>query len=407
MTIHLHGLVLRGEFNHSRRNSVCGWIELDTSLLLGHPDVIAELRFIHIDITGNFSGPLAGKAWRFEDVRTEIPSDPFDLGDDFQDRQIGVLTTASYTSPDTVPSVSDQSVSTSGELPPSELILEWSGQNGSIRFALKSPIVEFEGAYEQLRDPFPALEEESTWENDGEAIDQYLENKADSIEDRFGLQPPMYSNADDWFVSDPIDEVDDAHADEPDVTDAILPYLNADERELPALSAEADDLFDDLDRDDDESGARWTPDSSTPPKLRPWDEVIPGIDPSVKAMYEKWDEVTYGTRDEPLTWLFDGAFKLPRPEMITDESEAEDALRVLLAQLARCGVAFDMCEHMDAKSAYRILVEDMLPEATVHPQLVSTGFVMHFSTFDHCRDCLAEIGEFEGDGDSDVESMES
>jgi hypothetical protein len=66
-------------------------------------------------------------------------------------------------------------------------------------------------------------------------------------------------------------------------------------------------------------------------------------------------------------------------------------LQVLLARLALHSVAIDVCEHFSASDVYRWLLEEILPEAEIHPQLRRTGFVQHYSTWEACRQCAAEF----------------
>ena len=108
-------------------------------------------------------------------------------------------------------------------------------------------------------------------------------------------------------------------------------------------------------------------------------------------MYEEWDEVTHGTKDEPLTWLFEGPLCLPKPDGIADETEAWIALNSLLAAMALRGVAFHMCEHYTAMRAYRLLIEELLPEAHVHPELLRIGFTQNYSSYEFCDACDEEM----------------
>ena len=103
------------------------------------------------------------------------------------------------------------------------------------------------------------------------------------------------------------------------------------------------------------------------------------------------DEVVDGDKDEPLATLFDPPLSLKCPDQITDEAEAATLLGVLLARLALHGVALDMCEHYTALDAYRLLLEEILPQANIHPQLLSTGFIQHYSTWEYCPKCEAEF----------------
>ncbi|MEK6249446.1 MAG: hypothetical protein N2C12_14790, partial [Planctomycetales bacterium] len=124
---------------------------------------------------------------------------------------------------------------------------------------------------------------------------------------------------------------------------------------------------------------------------REWEDVIPGIDEETKRMYQQWDEVVYGEKDEPLSTLFDPPLALKKPDQICNEEEAQQLLDILLARLAMHCVSLDMCKHFTALDAYRLLIDELLPEAQIHPALITTGFVQHYSTWEHCPQCEAEF----------------
>jgi hypothetical protein len=129
------------------------------------------------------------------------------------------------------------------------------------------------------------------------------------------------------------------------------------------------------------------------PRRRSWDEVIPGISDETKKMYEQWDDIFDGDKDEPIVSLLDPPLSVPKPDQIRDEREAEQWLKTLLARLAQQGVVLDVCEHFSPIDCYRLLVDEILPEAQVHPKLASTGFIQHYSTWESCEKCLAEFEE--------------
>ena len=133
------------------------------------------------------------------------------------------------------------------------------------------------------------------------------------------------------------------------------------------------------------------PDRDSQAGRRSWDDVIPGLDEETKRMYEQWDEVAYGEKDEPLSTLFDPPLKLEPPDRVTSEEQAESLLNMLLTRLATHSVAVDVCEHFTALDTYRWLVEVILPEADIHPQLPQIGFVQPYSTWEDCPRCAAEF----------------
>jgi hypothetical protein len=93
---------------------------------------------------------------------------------------------------------------------------------------------------------------------------------------------------------------------------------------------------------------------------------------------------------EPVGTLFDEPVKFPRPEQLDDE-QVETALKGLLAQLALYGIALDVCEHFTPRDAYRLLVEEICPNQTAYPELRNTRWIQHFSTWEHCDACDAEM----------------
>lgn len=150
-----------------------------------------------------------------------------------------------------------------------------------------------------------------------------------------------------------------------------------------------------------------------PPQPRDWSEVIPGIDDETKKMYEEWDEVTYGTKDVPLSEVFDPPIKIYSAEQLAqlDDASAEASLKELLKRLALLGVALAICEHYTPQMAYRYLAEEILPEYGVHPRLPQIGWVQHYDTSEECPECQARFDREweaknprpEGDGDQDGE----
>jgi hypothetical protein len=153
--------------------------------------------------------------------------------------------------------------------------------------------------------------------------------------------------------------------------------------------------------------------SAGPPQPRDWSEVIPGIDDETKKMYEEWDEVTYGTKDVPLSEVFDPPIKIYSADQLRDldSAAAEAALKELLKRLALLGVALAVCEHYTPQMAYRYLAEEILPEYGVHPRLPQIGWVQHYDTSEECPECQARFdreweAEHGKDGDQDSPEAE-
>jgi hypothetical protein len=295
---------------------------------------------VRLELTGNMSGELAGTYIRFQSPRPTSDADcSREVVDALADFQHGV------TGEIEVRTAADGSRT---------LYLEWFSQNGQVIAEIADPILDF-GPFEE--DEKPTIT---------------------SLEIEISNEPPEETEGDDPF-------------------DLFPPDL---EQQLSAAGEEAE-----VDEDDFEAETDWEEDSSEfagemseqAPQLRPWDEVIPGIDPETKRMYEEWDEVIYGTKDVPFTSLFDPPLTLKRPADIADEAEATGQLRILLARLALHSVVVHMCPHFTAMETYRWLLEDLLPSEGVHPRLGPIGFTRHYDTADRCPACEAEFEERWGD----------
>ena len=375
MAFRIGDYVRRGELNNSRRNSVNGWLEF------------GENEGIRIELTGNLAGDLAGKHLRFQTTAPRPTCDEAVMQqlDALEVRQIGVVG-------DTclrivrVPRSSAKEFyirSKLGEPPPVDerpcLYLEWYSQNGRVVAEIVDPEITF-GPEDDPKDdqitPRPLADPESVG----------LEMTGIAVDDE--------GNVEEFSLTDE-DEPDE---DEPDEDND--PY-----RLFPA------DLDEQLDQSIREANDASAADEK-PSGPRSWDEVIPGIDDETRQMYEMWDEIAHGEKDEPLATLFDPPLPLKRPDQIADPAEADAALHVLLARLALHCVAIDVCEHFTALDTYRWLLSEILPEAQIHPQLGDTGFVQHYSTWESCPQCEAEFEadwqsrhpDESGDSDSSADS---
>jgi hypothetical protein len=346
--------IVSGELINTSRNSVHGWLDFGSD------------RGVRISLSGNFEGDLAGRHIRFCSTQ-KIRSQPSSVKDfeGLANEQVGVVGSMTLLIR-RIPrgGLKDWWEQTKlGLNPPTDekpcLYLEWFSQNGRVVAELVHPHIE----YGSLEDPAdcevaPTPLPDDHWEDDGPEIIEFRKNEDGTVE--IG-RPPVGDDDDD----------DD-------------PY-----RLFP----------DDLEQQIEESGGTSDLISLFPEEshLPSWDEVLPGISDETKKKYEQWDEVFDGDKDEPLVSLLDPPLSLRRPDDVRDESEAEMWLKTLLARLAEHGVALDICEHYSAVECYRLLVEEILPEAEIHPQLVSTGFVRHYSTWEYCEECLAELDEDEDD----------
>jgi hypothetical protein len=130
-------------------------------------------------------------------------------------------------------------------------------------------------------------------------------------------------------------------------------------------------------------------------------------DDETREIFEKWDEMFSGEKDEPLSTLFDPPLRL-YPHQRLDDHQIARALDLLLARLALHGIALDMCEHYTPREAYRLLTEQILREERVYPDIPSTGFVYHYMTCEYCPQCEAEMdaeyGRYDDLRDADDEA---
>lgn len=376
MALRIGDYVRAGELRNSRRNGVHGWIEFATDY------------GIRLELTGNFVGELQGRNLRFKvpdhpDSKFAEPGEFPDSIETLADRQIGVVGDISMRT-SLVPTVPTQQFLEMTEAEQQRhlvekrcLHIEWHSQNGSIVAELREPEIEFYDDSQAALDDVQQIGD----------IDSLLGLDGSGPGDDLSAVP-------EFLLHD--DEEDDEDEDENDESEN--PY----------------GLFDEnLDRKVAESlGPSGQPDfdedlTQGPPKLRPWDEVIPGIDPETKAMYEQWDEIFEGKKDEPLSYLFNTPLKLPKPDAVTSDGEAQPLVTAILAQLALLSVALDVCEHFTPLDTYRVLMSDILPTAKVHPNLAATDMVQHYSTSDYCSECEAEFeAEFGDTNDSDSDSDE-
>ena len=105
---------------------------------------------------------------------------------------------------------------------------------------------------------------------------------------------------------------------------------------------------------------------------------------------ELMDDLIEHEEGVPLASIIDGTGPLPDPDSL-NENQAACALKVLLAHLAVNGIAVDMCEHVTALDTYRLIRDEIGSEGHCYRELRGTGWVQHFSTYEHCKVCEAEF----------------
>ncbi len=374
--------ILRGELRNTRANGVFGWLEFA-------PDY-----GVHIELTGNLSGELQRKHIRFCTPRGKSPQ----LGPDVElpesienlaDRQIGVISDVLLRRV-RVPTIPlpefaklERAEQQRHSVEKDCLYLEWFSQDGRVEAEILDPEIEFvdERHDDQVEPP--------AFESLGDGLSSSLAEAYLDVEG--GVVGPV----------DPDGELDEEESDE-DPYGLFAPDLQRDVSDALAADSQFPDEFDsEFDSQEPEGHDPIFGDADKPPK-RSWDEVMPGIDPETKAMYEQWDEIFEGEKDEPVAYLFETPLRLPPPDRVTSNEEAQALVVSILAQLALLSVAVDVCEHFSPLQTYQLLMSEILPTAKVHPNLAASRMVQHYSTSDYCETCEAEFDQaYETDNDSD------
>ncbi len=360
MAVRLGDRVVRGEIRNTSHYHVHGWIEVRGR---EHP--------IHVSLTGNCGPDLAGKHFRFEAPNAaalerdgEAESDDLDF---LAAEQVGPTGTMTAERQVKTADCSGQELVRRcelGEPPPLAwrpcLTLEWFGQNGRVLIELPDPVLEF--VEDDQDDPSDASgAEEGSPADLADLDEEVLEGLAllDEVAEEESAEAA--SEAESWSLEEDAD-------DEPDPDDED-PYGLLPEDLLAHFDVEASEV----DR-----------------------AVRSGEDSEVWREMELMDDLIESGPGVELVDIFDEPLQLPSPDQLTDEHQAETALKTLLAQLALYGIALDVCEHYTPIEAYRLLIERICREETAYPELRGTGWVQHFATSDFCTECQAEFErEFE------------
>ncbi len=393
--------ILRGELRNTRANGVYGWLEFA-------PDV-----GVHVELTGNLRGQLSRKHIKFSTPRSkQTGKDPFEaLPEEVErlvDRQIGVIgdVNLSRVRVPTIPLAEFTQLDRDQQNRFSEekdcLYLEWYSQNGRVVAEIIDPDIEFLDERQAEETEPPEFESTSNSLDSGIA-ETYLEMEGRSIADA-DLAAELAGDFDDDLDSEldadeAFDSDDDEGSDSDDPYGLFDPSLDrsvAEALKPPGGTAE--------------NGLHYPlGEDGEPLKPRSWDDVIPGLDPEIKAMYEQWDEIFEGKKDEPVSYLFETPLRLPPPDRVTSDEQAQSLVVAILAQLALLSVAVDVCEHYTPQQTYHLLMTEILPTAKVHPNLAASRMVQHYSTSDHCDACDAvfdaqynadQLNDYDEDADS-------
>ena len=282
--------ILRGELRNTRANGVYGWLQF------------AHDVGVHMELTGNLRGQLARKHIKFSTPRSQkVDADPFEpLPDEIErlvDRQIGVVgeVVLSRVRVPTIPLTEFSKLDRAGQNRFSEerdcLYLEWYSQNGRVVAEIIDPDIEYLDERQAEQTESPEFESPSNSLDNGIA-ETYLEMEGRAIADE-----DLLGELADELDADQSFDVDGKGYEEDGDDDADDPYglfaPDLDRSVANALKPPDEVQEPGFDNDTlDEDGGEPTP--------RSWDEVIPGLAPEIKAMYEQWDEIFEGKKDEPV-----------------------------------------------------------------------------------------------------------
>ncbi len=376
MALRLNDHVLCGEIVNTGHYSVHGWLGLRGCR-----------RPLMLQLTGNCDPDLKGRHIRFEiqglpdEEDPHIDADPdgpsFDEPEDSEPDAIDSLGLAWQQVGPTGTMTADRKVKVSdcpaeelylrtklGEPPPFEwkrlLYLEWFSQNGRVVVEIPDPVIEF-------------VEEDDL---KGDSADTRAGNTAGNAPEDLLDDLPWEDNA----SSPEGPEITAVHLDEDG--NAFFEDLT------PVDSEDADEERNPFEVVSDELQRQFDADASQTDREIQSDEDKPQ---SLREL-ELMDDLMENGPGEPIVSIFDGPVKLPSPDKL-DDAEAEDALKVLLGQLALYGVALDVCEHYTPRDCYRLLIEEVCRKEHVYPELRNTQWVQHFSTSEYCEACLAQFDE--------------
>ncbi len=361
MALRLGDAVIRGEIINTSNYSVHGWLQFRDR---EHPCVL--------ELTGNCDVDLAGWHIRFEargaqnaaGFRGDRASDvDFSALAWQQVGPTGTMTAARKVKVSDCPPGEFYQRCKLGEPPPTEwkrcLYLEWFSQNGRVVVELADPIIEFVEFIELQGVTVPPTVPGSPPADAEQPPTTGLGITSIRIDDEDNV--PIHEEVLPAAEPDGFDDDDDPYG--------LIPDTLKRQFDIQAYAT---------DRALDDDGER------APPGQPPEDK------PRVIREMELMDDLIENSPGVPLSEIFDGPLKLPLPEQANDE-EAEEALKVLLAQLAVFGISLHLCDHFTPRDAYRLLLTEICPEATAFPELRNTQWVQGFCTSEYCEACDAEF----------------
>ncbi len=363
MSIRLGAHVINGFLDNRRPNTTHGTLHLRCTEGEGPADVRFEL-------TGDCAPDLRGKLVRFWCACDPWECEPLEREkyNSFQWRQIGPTGKMSASGwVRALPCSVEEYMRRRnlGEKPPTpwvrHLYLEWFGQNGRMVVEMADPLVEWRPDEPKISDR--PLESNEIWIP--------LPNLAVMPEVAREDAPPTglgiteISHQGDTSVIEHWTECAKRHQDRTP-EEALDEYLKEEARRLDAAIG-----------DDDASAgetAYWDEEE---------EEEFAGFMRELEA-----EERILEMEGEPMLEIFAGA--LPPPVNTLTDNEVEARLKTLLARLAMFNISVDICLHCTPRDAYRILTEEVLPDARFHMELVGTDCVTHVSTSDCCAQCEEE-----------------
>ncbi len=368
MALRLSDLVVCGEIFNTSWYSVHGWLALR-----GREQVV------HLQLTGNCAPDLAGWHFRFENPAVEgeheAAPDQAALLQGFAWQQVGP-TGVMTTQPDAADkaSLNPGAALASPQRAP-KLYLEWFGQNGRVVVEVDDPQIELLEYNDLEANPAgPPL------------------RRADTEDELFDEDPSHPDLLDDPWEDDYEIQLDDRpweDVEEEDDDSDSLPWLDT--------SADEDDpyeLFPDFLKqqfDEEASQMDRALDLDSGSYDAPWLGQDDQDSSDVLRELELMDDCLERGEGELLADLFDGPVRLPRPDQLQDDNEAEQALKKLLAHLARCGVSLAVCHHFTPRDAYRLLIEEICVEERAYRELQGTQWVQTFMTSEYCLKCEEEF----------------
>lgn len=367
MAYRLNDYVTYGEVNCTHHYGVTGFLVLRTE----EGEAGGEHTFLRLDLTGRPNSDLVGKHICFEpEEGAEVLYFRREEHQGLKLMQIGATGTMTAQGwVRTLPcSFEEYEIRSSlGEPPPTtwknHLYLEWFGPNGNVVVELAGAFLErcirerdFDdeadvGDWEPLPNPIPRPEPYVHEEN------EYDASALEFREIRASGEVTSYTGAD---------------------------VLNDDgglQRTLDAEAAAIDRAIrggaDDDDDDDDEDGYFGYGAEDEQDRER------------FMAETRLMDECLDHGEQTPFLELLGDRVALPRPESLSD-TEVEAQFRIVLSQLALFGVAYAVCDHCTPREAYRILLDEVLPDCGAYEDLIGTEWVQHFMTHEYCAECDAE-----------------